>query len=144
MNKQMVLSTLEELGFMTEEVGTSGYYFKFEDLGILYMPDDDDDFLRFAVPNIFEVTEENKPFVLDVINAVNLAIKYSKTCVNDDEVWIYYEYRVFGEEHLEEIVEHCMLLLQVTYALFYRKVEGDDTLPYADEDNDDNDLEEEG
>lgn len=144
MNKQMVLSTLEELGFMTEEVGTSGYYFKFEDLGILYMPDDDDDFLRFAVPNIFEVTEENKPFVLDVINAVNLAIKYSKTCVNDDEVWIYYEYRVFGEEHLEEIVEHCMLLLQVTYALFYRKVEGDDTLPYADEENDDNDLEEEG
>ena len=144
MNKQMVLSTLEELGFMTEEVGTSGYYFKFEDLGILYMPDDDDDFLRFAVPNIFEVTEENKPFVLDVINAVNLAIKYSKTCVNDDEVWIYYEYRVFGEEHLEEIVEHCMLLLQVTYALFYRKVEGDDTLPYVDEENDDNDLEEEG
>lgn len=144
MNKQMVLSTLEELGFMTEEVGTSGYYFKFEDLGILYMPDDDDDFLRFAVPNIFEVTEENNPFVLDVINAVNLAIKYSKTCVNDDEVWIYYEYRVFGEEHLEEIVEHCMLLLQVTYALFYRKVEGDDTLPYADEENDDNDLEEEG
>lgn len=144
MNKQMVLSTLEELGFMTEEVGTSGYYFKFEDLGILYMPDDDDDFLRFAVPNIFDVTEENKPFVLDVINAVNLAIKYSKTCVNDDEVWIYYEYRVFGEEHLEEIVEHCMLLLQVTYALFYRKVEGDDTLPYADEENDDNDLEEEG
>ncbi len=141
MNKELVLSKIEELGFSIEEAGDFGYVFKYEELTILYMPDDDEDFLRFAVPNIYDVTDENKPFVLEVVNDTNMAIKYSKTCVYGDNVWIFYEYRLFGEDHLEEILEHSMLLLQASYFLFHRKLEGDDTLPGEDEDDDDNDNE---
>lgn len=129
MKKELVLSKLEELGFELVEVGEHGYAFEFEKLTILYMPDDDEYFLRFAVPGIFDVTDENKDDVLDVVNETNMAIKYSKTCVFGDDVWIFYEYRIFDDEHLEEILEHVMRLLQVTYYLFHRKVEGDDTLP---------------
>lgn len=134
MNKEFVLSKLKELGFTVEEVGEYGYVFKYEGLAILYMPDDDENFLRFAVPNIFDVTDENKQMVLEVVNATNLAIKFSKTCVYGDDVWIFYEYRTFEDEHLEDILEHTMLLLQATYNLFYRKIEGDDTLPGEDDD----------
>ena len=142
MNKEKVLAQLEELGFALEEAGEYGYFFKFEGLNVLYMPDDDDEnFLRFAVPNIYDVTEENKDLVLEVVNNTNMAIKYSKTCVVGDDVWIFYEYRLFGEDNLEEIIEHSMRLLQATFFLFHRKIEGDDSLP--GEDNDDNDNENE-
>ena len=138
MNKELILSKLEDLGFMLEEAGEFGHIFKYEGLAILYMPDDDDNFLRFAVPSIFDVTDENKDFVMEVVNATNIAIKYSKTCVYGDEVWVFYEYHTFEDEHLEEILEHTMLLLQATYYLFNRKIDGDDTLPEEDEDEYDN------
>lgn len=132
MNKELVLSKLEELGFMLEEAGEFGHIFKYEELTILYMPDDDDNFLRFAVPGIFDVTDENKDFVLEVVNATNMAIKYSKTCVYGDDVWVFYEYRLFDNAHLDDILEHAMLLLQATYYLFNRKIEGDESLPGED------------
>lgn len=141
MSKEFILAKIEELGFSIEEAGDFGYVFKFEELTILYMPDDDENFLRFAVPNIYDVTDENKRFVLEVVNDTNMSIKYSKTCVYGDSVWVFYEYRLFGEDNLEDIIEHSMLLLQASYFLFHRKLEGDDTLPGEDEDDDDNNNE---
>lgn len=141
MSKELILAKIEELGFSIEEAGDFGYVFKFEELTILYMPDDDVNFLRFAVPNIYDVTDENKRFVLEVVNDTNMSIKYSKTCVYGDSVWVFYEYRLFGEDNLEDIIEHSMLLLQASYFLFHRKLEGDDTLPGEDEDDDDNNNE---
>ena len=136
MNKELVLSKLEELGFSLEEVGECGYIFKYEEIAVLYMTDDDDEnFLRFGLPNVFDVTEENRPFVLEIVNATNKNIKYSKTCVCGEDVWIFYEHRIFGNEKLEDVIEHCLLLLQATYYLFYRKIEGDDSLPCDDEKN---------
>lgn len=141
MSKELILAKIEELGFSIEEAGDFGYVFKFEELTILYMPDDDENFLRFAVPNIYDVTDENKRFVLEVVNDTNMSIKYSKTCVYGDSVWVFYEYRLFGEDNLEDIIEHSMLLLQASYFLFHRKLEGDDTLPGEDEDDDDSNNE---
>lgn len=141
MSKELILAKIEELGFSIEEAGDFGYVFMFEELTILYMPDDDENFLRFAVPNIYDVTDENKRFVLEVVNDTNMSIKYSKTCVYGDSVWVFYEYRLFGEDNLEDIIEHSMLLLQASYFLFHRKLEGDDTLPGEDEDDDDNNNE---
>lgn len=142
MSKELILAKIEELGFSIEEAGDFGYVFKFEELTILYMPDDDENFLRFAVPNIYDVTDENKRFVLEVVNDTNMSIKYSKTCVYGDSVWVFYEYRLFGDDNLEDIIEHSMLLLQASYFLFHRKLEGDDTLPGEDEDDNNNETKE--
>ena len=142
MSKELILAKIEELGFSIEEAGDFGYVFKFEELTILYMPDDDENFLRFAVPNIYDVTEKNKRFVMEVVNDTNLSIKYSKTCIYGDSVWVFYEYRLFKEDNLEDIIEHSMLLLQASYFLFHRKLEGDDTLPGEDEDDNNNETKE--
>ena len=136
MIKEKVLTLLEEQGFDLEEAGKYGYFFEFERLHVLYMPDDDDEkFLRFAVPNIYDVTEENKDLVLEVVNNTNMTIKYSKTCVVSDDVWIFYENRLFSEDYLEEIIEHSIRLLQATFFLFHQKIEGDDSLPGEDDDD---------
>ena len=142
MDKELVFSKLEELGFTLEDAGDLGFIFRYEELNILYMPDDDENFLRFAVPGIYDVTEENKELVLEVVNDTNMSIKYSKTIVYGDDVWIFYEYRLYSEDYLEQIIEHGMLLLKATYYLFYRKIEGDDTLPSEDDDDNDNETKE--
>ncbi len=143
MNKELVLTKLKELGFTTKEVLECGYFFKYEELNFFYMPDDDDEvFLKFALPYIYEVTEENKPLVLEVINDVNVAIKYSKTCIMGDDVWVLYEYRLFGEDNLEDIIEHCLILLQATFFMFHRKIEGDDACSLRDDDEFENETKE--
>lgn len=126
MNKTDVLEKLAVLGFEVEEIPEFGFLFGYEGLSIVYMPDDDENFLRFAAPHMFDVTEGNRAFVLEIVNETNLTIKYSKVCVYGDQVWAFYEYRLFGEDKLEEIVEHILLLIQATVALFHRKVEGGD------------------
>lgn len=134
MDKELVLSKFEELGFELEDVGDFGFFFRFEELNFLYLPDEDDDqFFRLTLPYVFDVTAENKPFVLEVVNDTNLSIKYSKTCVINEHVWIFYEYQSFGDDNVGEIIEHGIRLLQATVGLLYRKIEGDDTFPEEDE-----------
>lgn len=142
MDKNDVLEKLAELGFDLEEVTGTGYLFRFEELTFLYLPDEDDNTLRFAVPNIYDVTEENRIYVLEVMNATNLMIKYSKACIYDDNVWVFYEIRLFGDGDLEEMIEHSLLLLQATVGLFHRKVEGEDIECIDDEDDENNEDEE--
>jgi hypothetical protein len=141
MSKELVLEKLESLGFSVVDAHEFGYVFKYEELTLLYMPDDDENFLRFALPNIFDVTAENRPFVLEVVNDTNMTIKYSKTCVFGESVWVFYEYRLFGDDNIEVIIEHGLLLLQATVGLFHRKIEGDDEFPQT-EDNCENENKE--
>lgn len=140
MSKELVLKKLENLGFSVVDAHEFGYVFKFELLTLLYMPDDDENFLRLALPNIFDVTEENRPFVLEMVNSTNMTIKYTKTCVFGERVWVFYEYRLFGNDNIEEVIEHGLLLLQATVGVFHRKIEGDDEFPRGD--NDENEAEE--
>ena len=125
MSKELVLEKLESLGFSVMDAHEFGYVFKYEKLTLLYMPDDDENFLRFALPNIFDVTAENRPFVLEVANDTNMTIKYSKTCVLGESVWAFYEYRLFGDDNIEAIIKHGLLLLQATVGLFHKKIEGE-------------------
>lgn len=135
MSKELVLEKLESLGFSVVDAHEFGYVFKYEELTLLYMPDDDENFLRFALPNIFDVTAENRSFVLEVVNDTNMTIKYSKTCVFGESVWVFYEYRLFGDDNIEAIIEHGLLLLQATVGLFHRKIEGDDDFPQPEDDS---------
>ena len=137
MSKELVLSKFEELGFALEDAGEFGYFFNYEELSYLYLPEEDDEnFLRLAVPNIFDVTVENKPLVLEVVNDTNMSVKYSKTCVANENVWSFFECRLFDDDNLADIIEHGIRLLQVTVGMFYRKVEGDNS--FSDDDDKDN------
>ena len=127
MEKKTILEKLEEFGFLVEEIPEFGYVFNYEGINFLYTPDDDDDgFLRFSVPNIFDVTEDNRTLVFDIINDTNLKIKYGKVCAYGNNVWASYEHRIFNNDNIEELIEHCLLVLQATIVLFHRLVEGDD------------------
>ena len=58
------------------------------------MPDEDDEqFLRIAVPYMFDVTDENRIAVLEAMQSTSLLLKYANVCIMQNScVWAIYEH----------------------------------------------------
>lgn len=144
--EELVLKELTSMGFEPTQVGDMGYAFNYEELTFLFITDDDDAFLRFAIPNMFEVTDDNRTFVLEAINQTSLSLKYSKMCITSDAyVWAMYEHRLNSTEDITNLLEHIILVLFITYDIFYKSVSGEDVMSGNDADDDtDDDTDEKG
>ena len=128
--KEIILEQLSAMGFDPIELGNVGYAFKYEELNYLYMPDDNDEqFLRIAVPQLYDVTDENRVAVLEAMHDTGVMIKYSKVCIMcDDAVWAIYEHRFSTCEDLAEILEHIIRVLEATAQVFHKKINGEDVI----------------
>lgn len=123
MNTATILNALRELGFRMEDLSDGVYRFKFEGLTVLYRADESDEsFLRLVLPVIYEGNDENRIFLLDVINEVNIRIKYTKTMLNGNNVSVMVEVPVVSEEKLDELLANVIYALRATYDSFYRLI----------------------
>lgn len=134
MNKKEMVKKLKELGFELQKVPKAGYMFLHEDLAVLYMPEEQDEkFVRFAVPNLYDVTEENRQYLMEMANETNVTIKYGKVCIYNDYVWACSEHRCYGNEDLEELIGVNLSLLHAMVSYFCQLVENGGVC--IDEDN---------
>jgi hypothetical protein len=135
MKKEDIANHFKALGFDVEELPDYAYMTQYEGMTLLYLFDDDDEeFFRMAAPKIFDVTEENRELLLDIVNEINIKLKYSKTTVLDDAVWVSYEQLLSDDEHIDAVIEHSIMVLQATVYAFHRRVNGDDINPsHSDE-----------
>ncbi len=125
---ELIEEQLQKLGFETRKIEDVGYIFNYNELNYLYMPDENDEnFLRISVPQIYDVTDENRLGILNVVQDTNCAMKYIKAIViGSDSVWLFYEYRLFSNEQLGDILEHMISALHAAYMIFQQKVNGED------------------
>ena len=133
--KEIILEELSSMGFEPIELGNVGYAFKYEELNYLYMPDDNDEqFLRIAVPQLYDVTDENRVAVLEAMHDTGLMLKYSKVCIMyEDTVWAIYEHRFSTCEDLAEILEHIIRVLEATAQVFHKKINGEEVVFNSDD-----------
>lgn len=133
--KERILEELSSMGFELIELGNVGDAFKYEDLNYLYMPDDNDEqFLRIAVPQLYDVTDENRVAVLEAMHDTGLMLKYSKVCIMyEDAVWAIYEHRLSTCEDLAEILEHIIRVLKATAQVFHKKINGEEVVFNSDD-----------
>jgi len=112
--KEEILQEIKALGFEPIEIQDIGYLFECGDAHILYIPsEDDDDYLRFAIPNIYDVTEENSSFLLEIVNDANLELKYVKAnMMGDYTLWLFFEHKRSVEEPLDDILEFMIRTLE--------------------------------
>lgn len=126
MDSTIILNQLRTMGFAPEEVPGFGEIFTFEGMNFLYMPEEgDEEFFRLSMPNLFDVTADNRSYLLDIVNDLNVRMKYSKTVITDDGVWVFYEHRMEEDENLEDLIEHALYLLRATAYTFHRMVNGE-------------------
>ena len=93
---------LKELGFEPQKYDDLGYVFDMEGIHILYIGDEDTpSFIRFAVPSIFDITDENRAEITGIMYELTKELKYVKAFDINDSVWISYEHCLVSPEELE-------------------------------------------
>lgn len=127
MNNETLKQHFHSLGFELDELPDFGFGFEYEGIHYLISTDENDfDCIQLCVPHIYDVNEDNRTDVNEVVNNLNCRLKYTKTVATDDGVWMMYEHFVAMEDNLEDVLEHMIKVLQASVVIFYRKIEGED------------------
>ena len=119
--KEKILEAFRDLGFKLEEEEGMGYCFNYEGLNLLYMyNENDEEFLNIALPGIIEVEEDRMLQICALLEKINSTLKYVKTYMLGNSVWLFYERELFGEEDLMTVISRMILHLEAGLA-FARK-----------------------
>lgn len=137
--KEIVLEQLRSMGFELTKADGIGYVFSYEEMNYLYMPDEEDkNFLRFALPNIFDVTDENRVAVLETQQEISRLLKYAKVNIMyESSVWAIYEHYLVSAENLDDLLEHIVRVLMATVRVFHQRIDGGDIEWPSDNDGSD-------
>ena len=123
---EMVLEFLKKEGFLPEVDADDGsIWFKYQMMTYLFMNNDDDEkeFFQLVMPNIYEVTEDNRDMVLEAANKVNKTMKVAKSCIINNDVWLIYEAILDSSPEIEEIMPRALRILQSARTEFYEEIE---------------------
>lgn len=128
MIKDYVLSALSALGFIPEEIGGFGYRFDYEGLTIVYSEEEEDiKCLSLMVPNLFDITDENREAVLETMVKISGRVKYVQPHIMfDNQVWINYQHYLGDNEITPELIEHMIRVLTYATIKFNNIINGDD------------------
>ena len=121
---EMVLDFLRKQGFCPEVDENNGIIlFKYQMAGFLYINNDEDqEFFQLIMPNICDVTEENRELVLEAANSNNQGIKVVKTCVFNDSVWLFFENFLDSSPDVSDILPRALNALQGARQEFYKQL----------------------
>ena len=122
--KELMLQYLKEEGFCPKEDEYS-IDFKCEGRTCAFLYDNDDDqYFRLMMPNIFEVTDENREIVLRALNETNSSVKVVKAYTPIPQaVWIGFEVLVDSTPVLADIVPRGLNMLRTAHRTFYEEIQ---------------------
>ena len=122
--KEMMLQFLREEGYCPKE-DQYGIDFKCEGRTYAFIYDEDDDqYFRLMMPNIFDVTDENRDAVLEALNAANSRIKVVKLYTPiPKSVWVGFEIFVDSTPVLGDIVPRALSALRSAQNAFYEALQ---------------------
>lgn len=133
--KEKVLEALANLGFKLNEEEGPEYGFTYEGLNLLYLyNENDEDFLNISLPGILEIEEGKALQACALIEKINSTLKYVKAYAIGNNVWLFYERELFGEEDLMAVISRIILHLEAAMA-FARRAMAE--IEAADEEEDD-------
>lgn len=127
---EQVLDELKALGFVINKIPEYGYVFDYEDSHILCptIDEDDSNFIRLAIPYVFEVNDDNRAFLENIVNKVNIDLKYVKAVImNDNNIWVLFEHYSIGEYPLDELLAMMIRSLDFSRKYILKYINGDVT-----------------
>lgn len=101
-----------------------GFMFKYQSLTFLIFWDDDDNqYLKLALPSIYNVDDNNREDAIVAANEVNIEWKVIKTVVYSDEVWVVAEQLIDKDPNLSDLVPRTIKILMSGRTSFYEHLE---------------------
>ena len=124
--KDLMLDYLREEGYCPKET-EYGLEFKCEGKTFVFFYDEDDEqYFRLMMPNIFEVTDENRDAVLKALNQTNSDLKVVKAYTPiPDAVWVGFEVLVDSTPVLADFVPRSLDMLRAAQQKFYEAIQED-------------------
>ena len=121
----MVLDYLKQQGLMPAFDEDNDIKFKYNMLTFYFLNNDDDErYFRMALPNIYDVTEDNRYAVLDAINETNKTFKVAKLVVYRDSVWVSTEILMDSTPVLDDFIPRLLDIILGARKEFYEQIEG--------------------
>lgn len=119
--KEKVLAAFAELGFELTPVDEFGYSFEYENIHLLYTPtDNDEEFLCICIPGFYELESENAMAFIELMHRINSTLKYVKAYALGENLWLFYERELQGNEDLPQLISRMVLHLEAAL-IFARK-----------------------
>lgn len=100
------------LGFQLDEVDETNYHFTYEGLHYLWITSADEEFLNIVVPNAGDKAAMDELAFYQLMDHINSTLKYVKANAFDDEMWLFYERELIGEEDFEDLLRHMIVHLE--------------------------------
>ena len=121
---ERILEFLKQQGFLPETDPDNGnIFFKYQMRNFIFFNnDEDEEFFQLALPNIYEVTEENRDLVLEATNKTNVSIKVIKCNIFQDNVWIFFENLLDSSPEVEDILPRALNILLGAQQQFYHNM----------------------
>ena len=116
-------SYLTSEGLRPEETDF-GFVFEYQKLTFFIFRDDDDNqYLKIALPGIYNVDDNNREDALAAANEVNIEWKVIKTVVLSDEVWVVAEQLIDKDPNMADLVPRTIQILVSGRESFYEHLE---------------------
>ena len=101
-----------------------GYVFSHNDLTfLLFWDDNDDQYLKLALPGIYNFDDNNRDDALVAVNEVNIEWKVIKAVVLTDEVWVVAEQLIDVDPNLSDLIPRTLQILMSGRESFYEHLE---------------------
>lgn len=104
-----IVTTFKELGFKLKKFRENVYIFDYKGVTLVYRQYlDDEDFLQIGMPL---EKGDGKTNLYMLSNEINLRLKYVKSCVYNDNLWIIYERRLKNNDDLPELIKDIVVYM---------------------------------
>lgn len=120
-----VFNYLKNEGLVPKYDDRGNIEFKFQMRNFLFFVNDDDEqFFQLTMPNIFEVTDDNRMAALEAMNQINDTTKVIKlTVTKSDWVWESTEIMLDSTPELDDLFPRLLNILLNTRQQFYDLME---------------------
>ena len=116
-------SYLTSEGLRPEETDF-GFVFEYQKLTFfIFWDDGDNQYLKIALPGIYNVDDNNREDALAAANEVNIEWKVIKTVVLSDEVWVVAEQLIDKDPNMADLVPRTIQILVSGRESFYEHLE---------------------
>lgn len=129
-----ILHALVKLGFRPEVVEDFGYGFKYETHNILVM-DSDDDYLNLSFPSIRDTDASNELIYYQLMDNINLRLKYVKAYMMGDDIWLSIDRELFEDDNLKDALMSMITRLDIADGIIHDSLEK--VLSHEDDEKDD-------
>lgn len=118
--KDQVIDEIKRLCGKVEWMPGVGHYFVIKDALCLFFRCKRTNSLRFTIPYLTDVTDENVERMMELINQTNREVKYIKaTLLENGCLTLTYDHKMASGEKTEDVIPH--IIKSLGFALSYIK-----------------------